>query len=344
MPADPTWSPNQERRLASARRRPEFLAGQVQRAVEGLSGQKVIHPPVFLPGGLGNENWQVETLAGPLLCKIGPPDAPLAKWRAAGRGAQQAMEAGLLVPQCVAINPACEALDGRPVRLFRHIPGCTLDDLGGVQAVGVRFWQQLGQALRRLHSIEQAAFCSRLDFSVPSFATWDAYLSQRIPQVLQRLETTGYLPGPAAARFFDALLAEAHTIAAAIRPALTHRDLHPDNLLVSAEGGLAAILDWDQAEAWDPVVDFFKLQWLIFEDVPQAWPVFSAAYCGADDGAICGLETVYPHYPLRLNIACAVELANTLAGCLPEETLAVAHVQRRLQALARAAGWPDPSA
>jgi aminoglycoside phosphotransferase (APT) family kinase protein len=45
-----------------------------------------------------------------------------------------------------------------------------------------------------------------------------------------------------------------------VRPTLVHRDLNLDNLLADEDGNLAAILDFDQAEAWEPMADRLKLE------------------------------------------------------------------------------------
>ena len=40
-----------------------------------------------------------------------------------------------------------------------------------------------------------------------------------------------------------------------VTPALCHRDLYLDNVLVDDDGALVALLDFDLVEVWDPLVD-----------------------------------------------------------------------------------------
>jgi aminoglycoside phosphotransferase (APT) family kinase protein len=325
-------SPNYERRLAMRANVAEFEPQQVARAVEVLTGAKVSVTPTFIPRGLGNENWVVSTAAGRLLVKIGAHEAPVAKWRAAAVGRVLAARAGVPVPRLVAWHEQLPALDGRHVRIFVALDGYTLDDPAGPGQAAPQVWTELGAAVRRLHSVRLETFTSRLDGSAPAFATWDAYLAYRIPQIDGRARACAWLDDLDLDPLWDALHAAARGLAPVIRPGLTHRDLHVDNILISPCGGLAAILDWDQAEAWDPVADLVKLRWLLFEEVPGSEAAFIEGYGSP--------AAVHPHLQERLHIAGVVELVNTIAGALPHEALAVRRLRARLQAVTASAGWP----
>ncbi|MBN1657400.1 MAG: aminoglycoside phosphotransferase family protein [Anaerolineae bacterium] len=329
---DPKLPPNYERRLAMIENTPEFEPGQVARAVEELTGRQVNDTPIFVPHGLANENWAVGTTAGRLLVKIGFRDAPVAKWRAAGLALDLATRAGLPVPQLVASHEQFAALDGRVVRLFEQVEGYTLAAPDGPGQAPPLVWTELGAAVRRLHTIRLDAFSSRLDGSAPSFATWDTYLAYRIPQTRERVRASHWLDDRALAPLWAALQATTRRVAPTVFPTLTHRDLHVDNVLISPSGHLAAILDWDQAEAWDPVGDFFKLRWLLFEEVPGAESAFVEGYGSP--------AAIYPHLHERLHIVTALGLIGTIAGALPDEAVAVHRLRARLQSVAAAAGWP----
>jgi fructosamine-3-kinase len=62
------------------------------------------------------------------------------------------------------------------------------------------------------------------------------------------------------------------------QPTLIHRDLHGANLLVAADGSLAAILDWDMAESWDQAGEWFKLDWMLFKSFPEGRGPFDDRY------------------------------------------------------------------
>jgi aminoglycoside phosphotransferase (APT) family kinase protein len=63
---------------------------------------------------------------------------------------------------------------------------------------------------------------------------------------------------------------------------LCHRDLHPDNLIVRADGALVGIIDWDAAEAWDRAGDWFKLEFDLLAAHPDGSAILCDAYFGAD--------------------------------------------------------------
>ena len=86
-------------------------------------------------------------------------------------------------------------------------------------------------------------------------------------------------------------------------------------------------------EAWDPVVDFHKLRWWIFEEVP-----------GAEEAFLDGYRARLPdhaHFDERFSIVEVLELVNLIANA-PEIELAK-RARSRLQEATLAAGWPDPT-
>ena len=68
---------------------------------------------------------------------------------------------------------------------------------------------------------------------------------------------SGAFAGPALEALWEPVLRLAREVAPSVRPALSHRDLYLDNFV---DDSLKAILDFDMAEAWDPVADFAKLR------------------------------------------------------------------------------------
>jgi aminoglycoside phosphotransferase (APT) family kinase protein len=64
-------------------------------------------------------------------------------------------------------------------------------------------------------------------------------------------------------------------------PCLTHRDIGPEHVLVSASGDLAGVLDWEELGVDDPVADF---AWLLHE-MPEQGERALSAYGGAPDSA-----------------------------------------------------------
>ena len=91
-----------------------------------------------------------------------------------------------------------------------------------------------------------------------------------------------------------------------VRPALCHRDLYLDNVLVDEQGALAALLDFDVAEVWDPLVEQFKLEWFVFEPNPAAREPFFDGYLAGDP--------MPPMFDERVRLASIVELLNHAAN------------------------------
>ena len=69
---------------------------------------------------------------------------------------------------------------------------------------------------------------------------------------------------------------------------------------------LVALLDFDLVEVWDPLVDFFKLGWFVFESNPAARESFMADYLAGDP--------VPPMFDQRVRLASIVELVNHAAS------------------------------
>ena len=289
---------------------PEFGADAVRDAVRGALGHAQIELPTHLSKGYGNENWQLRTERETLLCKIGRTGTPVEKWRAAARGRELAEAAGVPVPRLLYATESCEVLDGRMLRVFEFVEGCHPSELAA-DALGI-FWAELGAAVKRLHTIELHGFSSRLDGSAPWFETWDAYLDYRIPQIQERIRATECFEPDSVEVLWDEIRRAAHTCAPYIEPRLTHRDLHLDNVIATPSGHLAAIIDFDQSEAWDPAADFFKLELLSFERNRHAREAFYHGYGNP--------EIVHPGFRTRLYVAATLELVNQLANVMSEDS------------------------
>ncbi len=137
------------------------------------------------------------------------------------------------------------------------------------------------------------------------FPRWSAFLEHRWTAVSGRA---------AAAGIDEAVLTRARALSSALsdevdevaRPALCHRDLYLDNVLVDEGGSLVALLDFDIVEVWDPLVDFFKPQWFIFEPNPAARAPFVEGYLDGDP-----MPALFDE---RLRLASLIELVNHAAN------------------------------
>ena len=230
--------------------------------------------------GYGNENWRLSTNDGDVVVKVGLLETDAAKWTAATRAQSLAADAGVPVPALLAFTPSCAALGGRVVQIIEFVDGVHPQSLRDPSA-GRVFFAEFGAALARLHSVQWYGFSSRLDGSAPAFTTWIEYVEYRLPQI-ERRGGGAFAPGEFA-YIANVARETAAAVAPTVTPALTHRDLFFDNLLVRPDGHLVAILDWDAAEAWDPAIDLVKPRYQMFSSAPEAAvDAFWAAYPALD--------------------------------------------------------------
>ena len=248
--------------------------------------------------GWGNESWKVDCALGPLIAKVGLAWSDVAKWRASASALDLARGAGIPAPEMLAFVDSAQALDGRIFRVFRYIEGTT----ARVDAPAALF-RELGATMRRLHSIEASSFTSRLGDD--GFARWSEFLEHRWPAMIGRAERAGVDP-TLIARSQEVATDLAAEVDGVVRPSLCHRDLYLDNVLVDEQGALAALLDFDVAEVWDPLVEQFKLEWFVFEPNPAAREPFFDGYLASDP--------MPPMFDERVRLASIVELLNHAAN------------------------------
>ena len=282
---------------------PRMSAADVSAAACSLLDVRITEVAA-LPVSYANETWRVVTdAAAQYVVKIGPLGFE-AKWRSAHRALDLAASAG--VPVAPLVRSA--ALDGRLVRAFEWIEGCCPDPEvlgdGGVR----RLFTDLGTAVRAMHEIELDAFTSRLDGSAPSFGRWSDYLDHRLVAIAARCRATGALDEDELDRGCSTVRRLAAAVGDRARPALCHRDLYADNLLVDPTGRLVAVLDFDTAEAWDPAAEFDKLDRLLLSAFPGARHRFDAAY---REG-----RPVPPLWDERVRLVALVEALNTLPNAI----------------------------
>ncbi|MEM9036394.1 MAG: aminoglycoside phosphotransferase family protein [Actinomycetota bacterium] len=244
------------------------------RRVLGSSRLVAEHQPV----GFGNDNWKLRFNGDcRFVVKIGH-SASEAKLNSSHLAYELASAAGLPVPELVHYGKAGDHL----IRIFTWISGHPTSTLVTRSEQSTRFLQSLGEALRSLHSIRRDAFSSRLDDSAPTFPTWDAYVRYRLGQIRDRCLATKSVD----VDLLDQVCAEATVLATTVDHAaeavLSHRDLHPNNLIVSADGTLIGMIDWDAAEAWDRAGDWFKLEFELLRWHPHGANTLLDGYLQGD--------------------------------------------------------------
>jgi aminoglycoside phosphotransferase (APT) family kinase protein len=299
-------------------RPPRFTAQEVQ-DVTAAALSSPIGEVEHLPVGWGNENWRVRVGGQRFIAKLGPPESAK-KWAATHSVYRLGSSVGLSVPELVHFDAACAAVGGWTLRIFTWMDGVAPAEVLRDQTAISRFFGELARSLRTLHSLPAPAFSSRLDGSAPSYARWSDYIAYRLPRVLERVRATACFADADAVRVVDSITSLATAVDASARSAICHRDVYLDNLLATPSGGVAAILDFDGAEAWDPAIDLVKLRWLVFPDHPGAEDAFIDSYGEP------------PQWEDRLRLAELLELLNAVPNAVATgDAEFEASARRRLQ-------------
>lgn len=196
--------------------------------------------------------------------------------RTAAVAASTAMELALLPALARAVDvrvpvPAWSGTHrGRPFFGYPKIEGKPLGALDPAGQAGL--CGALGQALARIHAFPPDR-ARGLTGSEGSVASWrDAYRALRA-------EARTRLKGVLEPAVGLALEQGFETFDAIIRfvPALVHGDLGPEHILIDLDGGLAGIIDWEDATVGDPAIDFAGM-WQAFG--PGATRAVAAASAG----------------------------------------------------------------
>jgi aminoglycoside phosphotransferase (APT) family kinase protein len=279
-----------------------------------LLSEAVLGTPRRIERGYGNENWMVALKDRTVLLKIARDDADVGKLRAAWDAQGLARRGGVPTGTPICFLERCGELGGRPVRLLEFIDGVRPEGLLSSPATVRKFFSSLGETIGVLHGIPIRAFTSRVGGSAPVFDRWADYVDHRLVGVIERaLGAEVFSEGELRSLVAD-IGPLASRVSPVVAPALTHRDLYLDNLLAGPDGDVRALLDWDTAEVWDPVVDLVKLRWQVFDRYPGAGDAFWRAYeLGAPPTAMLRE---------RLYVVDVLELVNTISN-------------------ARLAGWED---
>lgn len=159
-----------------------------------------------------------------------------------------ARAAGILTPRLIAFDDT-RTLVERPFSLWERVHGETLGltSLSPGQTADV--WRGVGRELARLH------------LRVRECTDPEGYLDepgrdQDVDAVVKRLLDAKKLDIDAAGRV-ERLAEELRPhIAAGLETRFIHGDIHPMNIMCSADGELLAIIDWGDAGWGDPTLDF----------------------------------------------------------------------------------------
>lgn len=305
---------------------PQRSPEQIRRAGESLLGVRIAASPRRIERGYGNENWWLSDGNRQYLVKIAQPAADLGKLTASTLAHRLAVGQGVPVPELLIFEPTCVELDDRTVRIIDYLDTAHPPAVLGPDTVP-SFFEAFGAAVATLHSVRLDGFGSRVGSST-TFSSWAEYVDFRVPQIRGRALATDLYPAAEWNAMLDQARDQAVAVSDVVRPSLVHRDLYLDNVLAHHDGSFAAIIDFDNAEVWDPVVDFVKLRWQVFGDHPGSAACYLRGYT-----SIAG---PIARFAERLRVVEILELANHAANAaLTDNPIFAEQASTRLDAVLR---------
>ena len=243
-----------------------------------LPGVAVNALPARIPKGFSAESWRVETSIGALVVKVQRRAVDGAKLH--GQAEAVRLTRAALIPTAEFLYAgASPAFNERAVVILRFVPGTDAEGaLPGLPAVQqALFFADLGDAVGRLHGIALPHFTERLGMPQAAVQDWYTLIDRNSERAARWNRDIGLLVPAEIAAIRARLQREAAAITAVVTPALTHRDLYLANVLLD-EGRFAALLDFELAKGYDPLLDFVKLGMFVFEDWPAGIEPFMRAY------------------------------------------------------------------
>lgn len=197
----------------------------------------------------------------------------------------------------------------------------------------------MGDLLARVHALpleEVRSFWQFPEDTVSEPADWSTnFVRKKVASDLGVLAPSGALAGEVVAQMRERLPRWAIALAdAPVTLAPLHGDYYLDNVLVTDDGAIAGLLDWEAARLGDPLWELARTQVASFGDAPSEYAHFHAAYCqhipqAVDEGRMARYRFLMAMGDLRYAVRHAPELTAERA----------AHLTRFWRQLMEAPGW-----
>ncbi|MGI8855813.1 MAG: phosphotransferase family protein [Thermomicrobiales bacterium] len=247
---------------------------------------------------------------------------------------------GFPVPDVLAIAPDLPGVPERAM-LRTHLDGTPASERFPTLDAAARadLLAAIGELLARIHSLPLAAvyaFWQYPEDTVHAPADWATnFVQKKVASDLSVLTPSGALADDVIADLQVRLTGWAASLAEApIALAPLHGDFYLDNLLVTEDGAIAGLLDWEAARLGDPLWELARTQVASFGDAPAEYARFHDAYCrhiplAVDEERIARYRFLMAMGDLRYAIRHAPELTAERA----------AYVTRFWRQIREAPGW-----
>lgn len=212
------------------------LARSIVRHYFGTPSRRI----VYRRSGLTNYVFAINHVDGQFVVRISPDPERIGAFKKEWWASQQARNAGVPGSEILAVG---NDMGPEPYMISRRVSGSEATNHAKRSSV-VR---ELGRCASMINAIKTTGFGSNFDWNdeAPKISTWSEYLDREY-QLAQRLEFFArhkIVPETELSKLSRVM---DETRSADIRPSLNHSDLRLKNVIVDEDGGINAIIDWEE--------------------------------------------------------------------------------------------------
>jgi len=186
------------------------------------------------------------------------------------------------VPPVIALDTSRSEID-RNFLVLERLPGTPMSEAG---AGGPEVLRDLGAALAETHGITANAYGYLGEHQPMSkHSTWLEAFVDMWDRLLQDIEASGHYSTDEGAAFRRLLDRNSSRFDRTVPASLLHMDVWAQNILVSDEGRLSGLLDWDRALWGDPEIEFAVLDYCGISR-PEFWEGYGSVRDETQDAEI----------------------------------------------------------
>ena len=226
--------------------------------------------------GLSNACWQIDTGSGCFMLKVAVRKPSFELFQNVVEASRLVRQAGVRSPS-ILVCARDEILGGVPFMIQDLLPGCDAEDAIKAMDRCARqsFFREFARMAAVMHGVSGDKYGDVLQNHAMS--SWPDLLLE----ILERRRKTNVESGILNREFIDlacsVLVKRIEQLVRGETPAITHRDLHLANVLLTDQNEIA-FLDFEHVRFHDPLEDFVKLRLWVFSEYPDFERDFMSAY------------------------------------------------------------------